>query len=70
MPLQRKVLKDLRRFILELNEEIRKVLSYSKSKKFMYYTTATICKEWYNSSEEKNDFQVIQKKLELASKTR
>ncbi len=67
---KKKVLKDLRRFILELNEEIRKVLSYSKSKKFMYYTTATICKEWYNSSEEKNDFQVIQKKLELASKTR
>lgn len=67
---KRVVLNDIKDFLNELNEEIRIVFSDSKSKKFVHYVTASMCKEWYESSKEKEDIQNIQRKLSPSKKMR
>ena len=67
---KRVVLNDIKDFLNELNEEIRIVFSGSKSKEFVHYVTASMCKEWYESSKEKEDIQNIQRKLSPSKKMR
>lgn len=67
---KRVVLNDIKDFLNELNEEIKIVFSDSKSKEFVHYVTASMCKEWYESSKEKEDIQNIQRKLSPSKKMR
>lgn len=60
---RRKVLKDMREFISILNKEIQDVYSDAQSNDYIYSGIARICKDWFESSEEKKEYQSIQKKL-------
>ncbi len=60
---KKKVLKDIREFMIILNEDIEDVFSNVKSKDYLYSGVATICQDWFENSQEKEDFQSIQEKL-------
>ena len=59
------VLKDIKEIINDLNVEIQDIISDAQSNKILYSDTAKMCKDWYESSEEKREYQNIQKKLAL-----
>ena len=60
---RRKVLKDMKEFIEILNKEIKDVYSDAQSNEYIYSGIARICKDWFESSEEKKEYQSLQKKL-------
>ncbi len=57
------VLKDVKNIIDDLNKEMQEIFSNTQSKEPLYLGTAIICKEWFDSSEERKKYQGIQKKL-------
>lgn len=57
------VLKDMRKMIDELTEEMQEIFSDTKSSDPNYSGTAKVCKEWFDSSAEKVEYQGIQKIL-------
>ena len=59
------VLKDIKEIINDLNIEIQDIILDAKSNKVLYSDTAKMCENWYESSEEKEEYQNIQKKLAL-----
>lgn len=62
------VLKDMKKIINELNEKIQEIFSDIQLKDPLYSGIATICKEWFESSKEKKEFQGIQKILKPTNK--
>lgn len=57
------VLKDIKKIINILNNEIEDIFSNAKSQDPYYLGTSVICKEWFDSSEEKEKYNNIQKEL-------
>lgn len=57
------VLKDMRKMIDELTEEMQEIFSDTKSSNPLYSGTSRVCKEWFDSSSEKTEYQGIQKIL-------
>ena len=57
------VLEDVKEMIDDLNEEMQEVFSNTQSNDQLYSETATRCKEWFDSSEEKKEYKGIQKTL-------
>ena len=62
------VLKDVKKIIDDLNQDMQVIFSTAQLKEQLYSDIAIICKEWFESSAERKDYQVIQKKLELRKK--
>lgn len=62
------VLKDMKKIINELNEEMQEIFLNIQLKDPLYSGIATICKEWFESSKEKKEFQGIQKILKPTNK--
>lgn len=62
------VLKDIKKIINILNNEIEDILSNAKSQDPYYLGTSIICKEWFESSEEKKKYQNIKKTLKKIKK--
>ena len=60
---KKKVLNDIREFMIILNEDIEDVFSNVKSNEYLYSGVASICQDWFDNSQEKEDFQSIQEKL-------
>ena len=58
-----RVLKDIKEIIEEFDCDINDVFDEIDSDDLDYSDIARVCKEWYDSSEEKEDYQGIQKKL-------
>ena len=57
------VLKDMREMIDDLTAEMQEIFSDAKSSDPIYSGTARVCKEWFDSSSEKAEYQGIQKIL-------
>lgn len=57
------VLKDIRMSVNELNEEMQEIFSDARTNDPLYSGFAALCKEWFESSDEKKEIQYIQKKL-------
>lgn len=57
------VLKDMRKMIDELTAQVQEIFSNAKSNDSIYSGTAKVCKEWFDSSAEKVEYQGIQKIL-------
>lgn len=57
------VLKDMREMIDDLTAEMQDIFSDIKSSDPNYSGTAKVCKEWFDSSSEKAEYQGIQKTL-------
>lgn len=57
------VLKDMKKMIDDLTEEIQEIFSDTQSSVPNYSGTAKACKEWFDSSSEKTEYQSIQKIL-------
>ena len=64
---KKKVLKDLKKVIVALQKDINNVFDYTKVNDESKYGIAKICKDWFENSKEKTDFQNIQKKLKISS---
>ena len=62
------VLKDMRKMVDDLTEEMQEIFSYTQSSDPNYSGTARVCKEWFDSSEEKKEYQGIQKTLRQKKK--
>ena len=62
------VLKDVKKIINELNQEIQEIFSNAQSKEHLYRDVAIMCKEWFNISEERKEYKEIQKTLKLRNK--
>lgn len=62
------VLKDVKKIINELNQEIQEIFSNVQSKEQLYRDVAIMCKEWFNISEERKEYNEIQKSLKLRNK--
>ena len=59
------VINDLKDMTEELSDEMKTIFSYEYSKSDDFSKTDRICKEWWNSSEEKKEYNSIQKVLRL-----
>lgn len=57
------VLKDMKKMIDDLTEEMQEIFSDTQSSVPNYSETAKVCKEWFDSSSEKTEYQGIQKIL-------
>ncbi len=57
------VLKDMKKMIDDLSEEMQEIFSDTQSSDPNYSETARVCKEWFDSSSEKTEYQGIQKIL-------
>lgn len=57
------VLKDMKKMIDDLTEEMQEIFSDTQSSNPNYSGTAKVCKEWFDSSAEKVEYQGIQKIL-------
>ncbi len=62
------VLKDIRMSVNELNEEMQEIFSDAQTNDPLYSGFAALCKEWFESSDEKKEIQYIQKKLKPINK--
>ena len=62
------VLNDMKKMIDELTEEMQEIFSDTKSSDPNYSGTARVCKEWFDSSAEKVEYQGIQKTLRQKKK--
>ena len=60
---KRTILKDMRNTVFDLTHEISDILLSTKSKDSLYFEVASMCIEWFKSSEEKNELQKIIKKI-------
>lgn len=58
----------MKKIINELNEEMQEIFLNIQLKDPLYSGIATICKEWFESSKEKKEFQGIQKILKPTNK--
>ena len=62
------VLKDIRKFLIEFNDEIQEIFSVLNDKDSRHYETALMCYQWYNLSKEKEDFQNMKRSLIVSHK--
>lgn len=60
---KKNVLKDMKKMIDDLSEEMQEIFSDTQSSDPNYSGTARVCKEWFDSSSEKTQYQGIQKIL-------
>lgn len=60
---KKNVLKDMKKMIDDLTEEMQEIFSDTQSSDPNYSETARVCKEWFDSSSEKTQYQGIQKIL-------
>lgn len=60
---KKNVLKDMKKMIDDLTEEMQEIFSDTQSSDPNYSGTAKVCKEWFDSSSEKTQYQGIQKIL-------
>lgn len=60
---KKNVLKDMKKMIDDLTEEMQEIFSDIQSSDPNYSETARVCKEWFDSSSEKTQYQGIQKIL-------
>ena len=60
---KKRVLKDIKEIIEDLDYDINDVFDEIESDDLDYSDIAMACKEWYDSSKEKEDYQEIQKKI-------
>ena len=59
----------MKKIVNELNVEMKEIFSYAKLKDCPPYSdVAIICKGWFDSSKEKEEFQNIRKKLKSSNK--
>lgn len=57
-----KILKDMKKYIEELQEEMQVILSHSQPD-YTYSEVSRLCNEWYKNSKEKETFKGLQRKL-------
>lgn len=62
---KRRVLKDIREFISNLDQDIEDIFSEIKSQDYLYSNIAKTCKNWFDASDEKKEYENIQKKLKI-----
>lgn len=60
---KKNVLKDVKIIMGDLNDEIQEIFSNAQSKEQVYSSIAIMCKEWFESSEEREKYQVIKKRI-------
>lgn len=65
---KKSILKDVGEFVNDLNREIKYVFLDSQAEDPYYSETAKMCKEWFESSDAKIEYQNIQKTLKLTKR--
>ena len=60
---KKKVLKDVRKTINDLNDEMKSIFDDTQLNDYYYSGIAKVCKEWYGSSEEKAEYEELQKQV-------
>ena len=59
---KKKILKDMRSYINELQEQINRILS-SGDGNYLYEQVSKLCNDWYNNSEEKQKIKSLTKRI-------
>ena len=59
---KKRILKDMKDYVEELQDEMEIVLSYSQSG-YTYSEVSKLCNEWYAKSEEKEKLNILQRKI-------
>ena len=59
---KKRILKDMKDYIEELQDEMNIVLSHSQSG-YAYNEVSKLCNEWYNKSKEKEQVNILQRKI-------
>lgn len=59
---KKRILKDMKDYIEELEEEMKIVLSHSQSG-YAYNEVSRLCNEWYGKSKEKEKLNILQRKI-------
>ena len=59
---KKRILRDMKRYIQELQDEIDMITLYSHQDYF-YDKTSKLCKEWYNQSEEKEKISILKRQI-------
>ena len=60
---KKKVLNDMKKLINDFQDDINAIFYYANSNDTINYNIARICKEWFDTSNDKKEYEIIQKKL-------
>ncbi len=67
---KQKVLKDMKELLDAIQEDIDDIFSYTNSEDWGYSQISTICKNWFDESDDKKEYQNLQEKVKHYSKKR
>ena len=65
---KKKVLSDMKKLINDLQDDMDVLFYYVNSIDILYYNMARICKEWFDTSDDKKEYETLQKKLNYVEK--
>ena len=65
---KKNVLNDMKKLINDLKDDINAIFYYANSNDTINYNIARICKEWFDTSNDKKEYESLQKKLNYVDK--
>lgn len=66
--IKKNVLNDMKKLINDLKDDINAIFYYANSNDTINYNIARICKEWFDTSSDKEEYESLQKKLNYVDK--
>lgn len=60
---KKNVLNDMKKLINDLEDDINAIFYYANSNDTLNYNISRICKEWFDTSNDKKEYEFLQKKL-------
>ena len=65
---KKNVLNDMKKLINDFQDDINAIFYYANSNDTINYNIARICKEWFDTSNDKKEYESLQKKLNYVDK--